>query len=305
MSNTEWSVEEVVRGTEVQFKKIAGRGMLFDREAEFAIQAICKNDYTLKIAREAPQSVIDAVVNVAAIGLSLNPAERLAYLVPRDKKICLDISYIGLIRAATNDNAITWAHCAVVRQSDRFTLRGIDKSPVHEFAPFDTEESRGDVVGVYVTVKISNGDFLTHTMTIKEVEAIRDRSASYVANKTKTPWHTDKIEMIRKTCVKQASKYWPRPALAMSTLDKAIEILNNSGEGIEFASQNALLSGESSTKILEMPKETYTDDKFKSNLPEWEALIKGGRPPERVLSKICTKYALTQEQINTINELGK
>jgi recombination protein RecT len=37
---------------------------------------------------------------VAAIGITLNPASKLAYLVPRDGMVCLDISYMGLLHRA-------------------------------------------------------------------------------------------------------------------------------------------------------------------------------------------------------------
>jgi recombination protein RecT len=43
------------------------KGVTFAREAEFAIQAICASDFALKIARDNPQSVRDAVTNIAAI----------------------------------------------------------------------------------------------------------------------------------------------------------------------------------------------------------------------------------------------
>src|SRR5687767_1435020 len=78
----------------------ADRDVNFEREAEFAIQAISKSDYALRIATSARQSVIDAVKNVAAIGISLNPAKKQAYLVPRDGRINLDISYMGLLDIA-------------------------------------------------------------------------------------------------------------------------------------------------------------------------------------------------------------
>jgi hypothetical protein len=48
-------------------------------------------------------------------------------------------------------------------------------------------------------------------------------------NTKKCPWVTDAEEMIKKTCVKQAAKYWPR----RERLDNAVHHLNTEGgEGI-------------------------------------------------------------------------
>ncbi len=78
----------------------------YDTEAMFAMQIINKNSYLMGIANSNPASLRDAVINIASIGLSLNPATKYAYLVPREKAACLDISYIGLIKLATDTGSI-------------------------------------------------------------------------------------------------------------------------------------------------------------------------------------------------------
>lgn len=203
----------------------------FDREASFAVQIITNNDYLCKVALNNPDSVRNAVVNVSAIGISLNPASKLAYLVPRKHAVCLDISYMGLMYIAQECGAIAWGQAVLVRQNDIFELQGIDKPPLHKFNPFSKD--RGDLIGVYVVVKADNCDFLTHPMLIDDVFAIRDRSEAWKAFRKDTskpcPWFTDEGEMVKKTCVKQAAKYWPR----RKRLDTAIHHLNTEGgEGI-------------------------------------------------------------------------
>jgi len=207
--------------------------MKFANEANFALQLLGQSDYLLKVASSNRQSLSDAVMNVASIGISLNPARKQAYLVPRKGAICLDISYRGLVDMATATGSILWAQANIVRQADIFELCGYDAPPVHKYRPFATD--RGDVVGVYAVAKTHNGDYLTHPMTIADVYAIRDRSEAWRAwiNKQKScPWVTDEAEMTKKSCVKQASKYWPRS----EPLDRAIHYLNTRGdEGIELA----------------------------------------------------------------------
>ena len=79
---------------------LTDRSLNFEREAGFAIQSLTANDYALGIAQKNRQSVINAVTNIAAIGISLNPAKKQAYLVPRDGKICLSKEYNDSAHAA-------------------------------------------------------------------------------------------------------------------------------------------------------------------------------------------------------------
>src|SRR5512135_3426965 len=153
-----------IRSAQPAFLAISNDPAAFEAEAGFATQILAANEYALGVAQRNRQSVVNAVTNIAAIGLSLNPALREAYLVPRDGKICLDISYIGLMHLAQRDGAIEWAQAAIVRAKDGFVLLGVGQAPLHEFSPFATD--RGDVIGVYCVAKTRQGDFLTHTMPI-------------------------------------------------------------------------------------------------------------------------------------------
>lgn len=236
---------------------LSDRDINFEREAGFAIQAISRNDYTVKIAASARQSVIDAVTNIAAIGISLNPAKKQAYLVPRDGRICLDISYMGLMDLAMATGSIKWAQAALVHQEDVFVLNGFDKPPSHNFQPFAT--NRGPVVGVYVVVKTADGEYLTHTMDIASVHAIRNRSSAWkawVKDKKSCPWVTDEGEMAKKTCVKQAYKYWPKT----ERLEQAIQYLNtDGGEGLEHLT-------EPPPKAAQVPAELLAEAKLAASM---------------------------------------
>lgn len=233
-------VKQDIYSTREHFERIAGGALNFEREAGFAIQVISGNDYTLRIAQDNRQSVINAVTNVAAIGISLNPAKRQAYLVPRDGKVCLDISYMGLLDLAIQSGSIMWGQAELVFKGDRFELQGFDRPPLHNRDPFSTE--RGDIVGVYVVVKTKDGDYLTTCMSISEVHDIRDRSSAWkawVEKKKKCPWVTDEGEMIKKTVIKRAYKLWPKT----DRLDQAVHFLNTEGEeGLaEMAQPSALV----------------------------------------------------------------
>ena len=224
-------IEQTVLGSEQQFLAVlADTSMVFEREARFAIQQIVANDYTAKIAMSNRESVITAVSNVAAIGITLNPVAKQAYLVPRKGVICLDVSYMGLLHIAVDSGSIRWGQAELVYSSDTFRLVGVDKQPLHERDPFAKE--RGDVVGVYVVVKTCDGDYLTTAMSTDEINNIRDRSESYkafVEGKAKSAiWASDWGEMAKKTVIKRAYKTWPKSI----RLDTAIDHLNTvGGEG--------------------------------------------------------------------------
>lgn len=230
MSNQLQVIKDDIYSTRERFEKMSGGALNFEREAGFAVQVIAANDYTMRIAMDNRQSVINAVTNVAAIGISLNPAKRQAYLVPRDGRICLDISYMGLLDLAIQSGSIMWGQSELVYEQDRFELQGFDKPPIHNRNPF--AKDRGPMVGVYVVVKTRDGDYLTTCMAIDEVYDIRNRSSAWKAwesKQKKCPWVTDEGEMVKKTVIKRAYKLWPKT----DRLDNAVHFLNTEGgEGL-------------------------------------------------------------------------
>ena len=224
-------IEQDIYAIRERFETIVvDRSINFEREAGFAMQIMGASDYLQKVAMANRQSLVDAVVNVAAIGISLNPAKKQAYLVPRKNKICLDISYMGLMDLAVSSGAIKWAQADTVFAADTFTINGVDKPPTHSYNPFSKD--RGEFIGVYVVAKTPSGDYLTDTMSAEEVHAIRDRSEAWkawVERKKSCPWVTDFGEMAKKSVVKKGSKYW-RENDTDGRLNQAIHLLNTDGE---------------------------------------------------------------------------
>lgn len=192
------------------------------KESQFAIQYFQKNDFLAKTALSNPTSAQNAIINVAAIGITLNPASKLAYIVPRDGMVCLDISYMGLLHIAMESGVISWGQAKLVHANDSYESNGLDKAPTHKYNAFG---ERGDIVGVYCTVKTPAGDYLTEEMSLSEIEAVRKTSKAAFSDKG--PWVNHWNEMARKTVVKRASKYWPKA----SRLDSAIHIMNEE-EGV-------------------------------------------------------------------------
>lgn len=239
------TVEALVWNTEPAFAAaLCDKSISFQREAEFAMQIMRENDYLVTCAKNNPQSVIDAVTNIAAIGISLNPAKKHAYLVPRKGKVCLDIGYMGLMDLAIQSGSIRWAQAVLVHATDRFTVAGVDRPPVHERDPF--AKDRGEIVGVYVVAKTIDGDYLTETMTKADIDGIMNRSEAVKKDKH-TPWKTDYGEMAKKTVVKRAQKYWPKT----DRLEKAVHYMDtDGGEGIVLNPEVKQLDSEQMDEVL-------------------------------------------------------
>lgn len=221
------NIIQIVASAKDQFLSVqSDKSLNFEAEAGYAVQALLSNEYALKIALSNKEALIRSIKNISAIGISLNPAKKQAYLVPRNNQICLDISYMGLMDLATATGSILWVQADVVRDKDQFELNTIGKEPTHKHNPF--AKDRGEIVGAYVIAKTIDGDYLTDCMSIDEINAIKGRSQAVKSGKT-TPWNTDPVEMYKKTVVKRAYKYWPRN----DRLEKAIHYLNNEGgEGL-------------------------------------------------------------------------
>lgn len=220
---------------------LTDQAVTWAKESQFAIQLFQKNDYLAKTAIGNPTSAQNAIINVAAIGITLNPASKLAYLVPRDGMVCLDISYMGLLHLAQSAGCILWGQCKLVYANDTYESNGLDKAPTHKYNAFG---DRGAVVGGYCTVKTPGGDYLTEEMSLAEIKATEATSKA-----KNGPWKNFWEEMARKTIVKRASKYWPRA----ERLDNAIHVINED-EGIhaepvmEHVPESQVLEAEQSRK---------------------------------------------------------
>lgn len=206
------NVFDLVKNSREDFNQLAKshNAVSFAQECEFALQALENNSYLVSVAEKNPDSLKAAIMNVAAAGITLNPVFKHAYLVPRDGKICLDVSYQGLIKLASDGDAISWVQAYVVHRNDSFNYQ-VGERPVHNFNPF---VDRGERVGAYCICKLKNGDYLTEIMNLEQLHTIREASQSWKAfdaGKAKqTPWVVFEEEMFKKSVVKRAYKFWPK-----------------------------------------------------------------------------------------------
>jgi recombination protein RecT len=184
--------------------------MNFNREAGFAIQILTNNPYLMKCDAN---SVKDAIVNVALTGITLNPALKYAYLVPRkvkgDLKCILDISYMGMIKILTDAGAVKNVDAGVMYSNDKYDFRrGSDPYFKHQPAL----ANKGKKIGAYAIAFLRDGGFQFEILGREEIEKIRATSESYKNEEGRkySPWETWEDEMWKKSVLKRLFKLLPK-----------------------------------------------------------------------------------------------
>lgn len=182
----------------------------FNREANFALQILESNNY---LQKARPESIRNAIVNLSLTGLTLNPALKYAYLVPRNSQdglnIVLDISYIGMIKLLTDAGAVKNVDAGVIYSNDKYDFRkGSDPYFKHQPALVN----RGEKVGAYAIAYFRDGGFQFEIMGKEEIEKVRATSESYKNEKTRkySPWENWEDEMWKKTVLKRLFKLLPK-----------------------------------------------------------------------------------------------
>jgi recombination protein RecT len=216
-------------------KRMAELGMdmvQIKKEVSFALQHINKNQ---KLRECTGESMLAAVVNIANIGLTLNPVAKEAYLIPRWNKLVkgmecvLEPSYVGLVKLLTDAGSVVSMVSNVVHENDKFQLNLADNRDPVQHIPELVSSKRGNKIGCYSLATLPDGTRQVEWMDIEELYKIRERSETYTAylagKITTCTWVTDETEMMRKTVVKRIYKYLPRTD-RMNKIDEAIKLDN-------------------------------------------------------------------------------
>ena len=187
----------------------------FERETSFALQIFASNPQLQQCSRD---SVMSAILNVANVGLSLNPAKKEAYLLPRwDRRTkstvcCLEPSYVGLVKLLTDTGSVTSVSAKLVRDGDEFEYQeGTSPRIIHKVKPFN---EKAKILGAYAIAQLHNGAVQIEMMGLDQLHEIRGMSESYKSfsdGKIKScVWVDHEGEMYRKTVIRRLVKYLPR-----------------------------------------------------------------------------------------------
>lgn len=206
---------------------------VWNREAMFALQ-ILRGSNTLQ--KCDPDSIKNAVVNIALCGTTLNPALNLAYLVPRDGKCCLDLSYRGLAQIAMDSGSVkhiaprlvyTFDHFEFYEEDgDQHLLHKPSMIPPAEFTKGASEFWTFLLCGYVVTTLHDGSKLISQPLPKWKLEKASKTSKT---TSDKTPWRTHPDEMCLKTLVKHAYKLLPQT----DRMSNAVSIINEH-EGIDI-----------------------------------------------------------------------
>ncbi|MBO9484330.1 recombinase RecT [Salinisphaera sp. G21_0] len=282
--------EQVIEAKQQDFIKIAEKDQLvhWQEESQFALQAWYKSEMLQKCS---PVSIQNAIINVAACGLTLNPANGFAYLVPEydkstNQQVCqLRISFKGLMKVAVDSGAIDYVKAEIVREKDTFEYLGPCEKPVHKMNPFT---DRGEVVGVYCIAKTGKGDFLCDVMSKTEIDKIKSKA------KTQFVWNDWYEEMAKKAIIKRASKQWPAAGNAQRFRETVKRIDEVEGNEREIGGEVVNVHAPDQPALPDY----YKQDDFNRLFPSWEKAIQSGKKtPQALIAMVETKGKdLTDEQ---------
>lgn len=281
--SSQLTISDHIYSVEKDFNQVNPYKMNFAKEAGFAMQLLQGSDYLLKAAKANPTALEYAIINLASIGISLNPALKESYLVPRGGKICLDISYMGLVKLATDTGAVEWVQAEIVKEKDQFEYLGVGKAPLHKMQPFG---DRGQMIGVYCVAKLSSGEFLSTIMSKQEIEDIKNKSSQAAKS---GPWVSFYEEMAKKTVIKRASKLWPKS----ERVQQAVEVLNEH-EGLDFNSRSNTPHVDESAFSAPLPTAQDFDDIR-------EALRINNKNEKGLLSYLNEQFKTSVESIEDLN----
>lgn len=252
----------------------------FAKEVSFAVQHANKSPKLQECDRN---SVLAAVMNVAQVGLTLNPVNQEAYLIPRWSKngmqCVLEPSYQGLVKLVTDTGSVKNVTCFAVYEGDDFEV-SLGTSMKIDHKPKFKKDAK--ITHVYAIAELPNGSKLPEVMTIEDCYDIRAKSESYKAwlknNKISCPWVEWEQEMCRKCCIKRLVKYLPkteawekiREAIALDNEDYELDPYGKQAMYISSLLENSILTSDERVDVEKDIEAGITIDEAKKLITRLE-----------------------------------
>lgn len=252
------------------------------REIAFALQILRANKEAF--AKCEPDSIRDAVLNIALTGATLNPAMQQAFLIPRKLRgrglcCCLDFSYRGLVGIATRDGAVLDIDATCVYEGDEFDYHmGLNPDLTHK--PHGERDPK-KLTHVYAVAILQGGLKKFLVMNRADVEKARKSSQAPDSPMWKD-WYE---EGARKTVVKRFYKLLPQT----ERMSQAVAVVNEH-EGLPP-------DGKSQEKAAEVEKRFDDPGSSSGRTPDFESGNGGSTPPPGTTSE----DTITDNQLKMLN----
>ena len=191
-------------------RSITPRGLNTDKLIGAAVSAMAANPALLECTR---LSLINAVIQSIGLGLEVNTTLGEAYIIPFKERATFIPGYKGLVELMIRSGRVVAVQAFTVHVLDEFD-HTIGSVPVHRRPK---SGDRGDIIGAWAMVIMSNGTQVADYMDMGEINAIRDNSPGYKQHDS--PWKTHYGEMARKTVVRRIAKMMPKSGSIQRALD--------------------------------------------------------------------------------------
>lgn len=174
--------------------KVLPPSLPVERFQQVAVNALRRNP---ELFRCTVESIFDAIVFAADMGLEIGGPTGESYIVPYGSKASFVAGYRGLIKLALESPNVTGIQAQVVRDGDAFSYEyGTDGFLTHRPLTGNT----GNVVVAWAMADKVTGRSQFHVMDRLALDRIQAKAKG-------GPWRTDEVEMQRKTVVRNLCKY--------------------------------------------------------------------------------------------------
>lgn len=214
----------------------------FDSERRYLLQLMQRNPALAAAAAQSPNSLATALLDAAAMGLTLSPTLGLMYLKPQapskdaPKEVVAVPSYKGLETVALRGNGITGITTELVYSNDKFQRGVTIDGPV---LAFDMAlGDRGDLLGGFCLTRFANGERHVEWMPVTDLEACQVAAMNAAGGKLPPSWRGPFADEMRKKCiVRRAAKHWALAntggmSAVLAAVDREVNLPDiNDGEG--------------------------------------------------------------------------
>ena len=188
------------------------------------LNSLLHSDTKLRSCTDASKCKV--LANVVSTGLTLSPAMKYCYVIPRrdnasgEVHATLDISYMGLIKMLTDAGTVAKVEAHIIYQNDQYE---IEYGLTPKFKHVPTLTNRGEMVAVYSIAHLRGTDPQVEILTADDVAEIRA-----VAGARGQIWEKWPAQMWRKSAIKRLFKYLPKTEISDNLIAAlAIEYRND------------------------------------------------------------------------------
>lgn len=188
-------------------------------EKAYVKQIFERSELLCKALLESPYSLPVALQSAAALGLTLDPNQSLAFLVPQRPRqgapyeVVLKVSYKGMEQAVLASGTVTAIQTELVYENDEFDYGVNIDGPYLTFKM--ARGDRGALTDCFCLARYANGEKHVEVMSAADLAAVEEAAFTFGNGKAPAWAGHFKPEMQKKSCVRRASKHWPKsPVLA-------------------------------------------------------------------------------------------